>query len=192
MARRLTRDFFARATVDVARDLLGHRLVHAMGGQRLSGVVSETEAYVGEGDLACHAKAGRTARTVVMYGPPGYAYVYFTYGMHWMLNVITESEGFPAAVLLRAVWPEEGIAVMRARRSRPDRILTDGPAKLTQAFGVDKAYNGLDMCVDDATLYFEEAGGLPDGAQVTVGPRVGLGGTPEPWLSMPWNFRLER
>lgn len=192
MARRLTRDFFARATVDVARDLLGQRLVHAVDGQRLSGIISEVEAYVGEADLACHAKAGKTARTAVMYGPPGLAYVYFTYGMHWMLNVITEREGFPAAVLLRGVWPEEGMAVMRARRGRPDRILTDGPAKLTQALGVDKAHNGLDMCAAGAQLYFEEGPGLPEGTTVVAGPRVGLGKTPEPWLSMPWNFRLAR
>ena len=108
----LPHEFFARPTLTVARALLGMRLVRLLDGQRLSGVILEAEAYIGETDLGCHAKAGRTRRNAVMYGPPGHAYVYFTYGMHWMLNAVTEPEGFPAAVLLRAMQPQEGQAAI--------------------------------------------------------------------------------
>src|SRR5688572_13882499 len=101
--------FYARPTLTVARELLGARLVRILDGVRLEGLISETEAYVGETDLGCHAKAGRTRRTQVMYGPPGRAYVYFTYGHHWMLNAVTEAEGFPAAVLIRAIQPLQGV-----------------------------------------------------------------------------------
>ena len=114
--RRLSREFFARDTPAVARYLLGARLVRMLDGQRLSGLIVECEAYVGRDDTACHASRGRTSRTEVMFGPPGFAYVYFTYGMHWMLNVVTEKEGFPAAVLLRAIQPLEGIETMRVMR----------------------------------------------------------------------------
>jgi DNA-3-methyladenine glycosylase len=181
----------------VARELLGQRLVHVRHGQRLAGLIAETEAYVGEEDLACHARAGPTARNSVMYGPPGHAYVYFTYGMHWCFNCVTERGGFPAAVLLRAILPVEGIEVMRRLRgaSRPDgrRIadahLADGPAKLAQALGIDKQLNGHDLCAREASLFVERARALAP-AQVVAGPRVGMGSTPEPWRGNPWNFRI--
>jgi len=186
---RLPRSFFSRPTVAVARELLGQRLVRLDRGRRLSGLILETEAYVGEDDLACHARSGRTARTEVMYGLPGRAYVYFTYGLHWMLNVVAEREGFPAAVLLRAIQPCEGLDTMRRRRGQPPERLTDGPAKLTQALGIDRDFNGHDLCAEDARLFIEMMG-APPGSRVLVDRRVGLGRTPEPWLSKPWNFRL--
>lgn len=187
---RLPRAFFARATLTVARDLLGQRLVHVAGGRRLAGLVIETEAYIGQNDQACHARAGRTRRTAVMYGPPGHAYVYLNYGIHWLLNVVTEREGFPAAVLIRALLPTEGLAVMRARRQRPDGELASGPGKLTQALAIDGSHHGVDLCAPDAALFFETVT-QPPAAQFLAGPRVGLGkATPEPWLSRPWNFRL--
>src|SRR5512142_651054 len=131
---RLDRSFYARPTRDLAKALLGCRLVRSMSGQRIAGCIVETEAYIGETDLACHARAGRTLRTEVMYGQPGRAYVYFTYGMHWMLNVVSEAEHFPAAVLIRALEPEEGQDVMHQHRPVPYPIeLCRGPAKLTQA-----------------------------------------------------------
>ncbi len=189
--RRLARSFFDRPTLIVARELLGQRLVRVRNGRRLAGLITETEAYLGETDLASHARPGRTARNAVMYGQPGCAYVYFTYGMHWCLNVVTEREGFPSAVLLRAIAPVESVAEMRRRRGPvPEKNLTDGPAKLTQALGIDGRLNGHDLCAPGAKLFVERAA-LPRSARVTVGPRVGLNNTPEPWRSKRWNFKLK-
>jgi DNA-3-methyladenine glycosylase len=190
---RLPRAFFARPTLQVARELLGQRLVHLSASQRLAGLITETEAYIGQTDLACHARFGRTPRSEVMFGAPGHAYVYFTYGMHWMLNVVTEPAGFPAAVLIRSLLPVEGEPIMRARRGArgaqaPVHRLADGPAKLAQALGVDRALNGHDLCARGACLFIERAAPVA-GAQVTVGPRVGLNNTPEPWKSRAWNFK---
>ena len=189
MSSHLPRDFFARPTLQVARDLLGTRLVHIDDGQRLSGWITETEAYIGEADQACHARAGRTPRTQVMYGPPGHAYVYFTYGMHWCLNFVTEAEGFPAAVLIRAIQPTEGIEVIAARRTpQPATHWTDGPGKLCQALGLDRSHNGLDLCHPASALFLEPASSIPS-KNVTISPRVGLTNVPEPWKSMPWRFK---
>lgn len=185
---RISRAFFARPTLTVARQLLGQRLVCLRRGKRLSGIITEVEAYIGEDDLACHARVGRTQRTEVMYGQPGHLYVYFTYGMHWMLNIVTEAEGFPAAVLLRAVEPEEGIGLMRQRRGRADH-LADGPAKLAQAFGIDKRWNGIDLCAPDSPLFIEKRS-TPARSRILTAPRVGIGSTPEPWLTKPWNFSM--
>jgi DNA-3-methyladenine glycosylase len=189
---RLPRTFFARPTEQVARDLLGQRLVRLHAGRRLSGLITETEAYIGQDDLACHARFGRTPRSAVMFGPPGHAYVYFTYGMHWMLNVVTAPQGFPAAVLIRALLPEEGLEVMQALRPRPAPTparLTDGPAKLAQALGIDKRLNGHDLCARGAELFIERAAPVPDEA-VVLGPRIGLNNTPEPWKSVAWNYKI--
>jgi DNA-3-methyladenine glycosylase len=186
---RLPRQFYARPTLQVARELLGQRLVHLDGGRRLAGLITETEAYIDQTDLACHARFGRTQRTAVMFGSPGRAYVYFTYGMHWMLNIVTEVEGMPAAVLIRAIMPVEGIDIMQARRGRPDppSRLVNGPGKLAQAFGIDQALNGGDLCALRAPLFVERAAPAPD-SNVRIGPRVGLTNTPEPWKSLPWRF----
>lgn len=180
----LPRSFYDRPTLIVARELLGARLVRILDGRRLSGIILETEAYIGFGDRGSHAHRGRTRRNAPMFGPPGYAYVYFTYGMHWCLNVVTEAEGFPAAVLLRAILPQEGIEIIRARRNGGD---TFGPAKLTQALGIGKAENGLDLCTEAHGLWIEAAYTIPED-RVTTAPRVGLNRVPEPWKSIPWRF----
>lgn len=191
-APRLTREFFARDTVIVARQLLGTRLVRLENDLRLSGIIVETEAYRGEEDQGCHARVGRTARTQVMYGAPGHAYVYFTYGMHWMLNFVTESEGYPAAVLIRAISAEEGLDVMQARRDgQPPPRWTDGPAKLCQALNITGSQHGADLCTPQAEVFVEEAAPIPESC-VTRGPRVGLYTVPEPWKSIHWNFQLTR
>jgi DNA-3-methyladenine glycosylase len=182
----LPRTFYNRPTLTVARQLLGARLVRLLDGRRLSGIITEAEAYVGEEDLACHARSGKTGRNAVMYGPPGHAYVYFTYGVHWMLNAVTEGEGFPAAVLIRAFHPMEGAEIVHARRSGGD---TAGPAKLTQALGIDRALNGVDLCDTAAGLWIEAGLSIPDD-KVISGPRVGLFTVPEPWKSVPWRFRV--
>jgi DNA-3-methyladenine glycosylase len=162
-------------------------LVQVLDGKRLSGRIVEVEAYVGEDDQACHARSGRTERNASMYGLPGHAYVYFIYGMHHCLNVVTEQEGFPAAALIRALEPLEGVDVMRARRGgRADCELTSGPARLCQALGVDRRFDGVDLCASDAVLFVEEGSAIPDAA-VTAGPRVGVRGD-EVALTAPWRF----
>jgi DNA-3-methyladenine glycosylase len=189
MLSRLQRDFFVRPTLTVARAILGSRLVHLLDGQRIGGIITEAEAYIGETDLGCHARAGRTPRTAVMYGPPGHAYVYFTYGMHWMLNFVTEVEGFPAAVLIRAIQPLEGLEIIATRRKgRLQTEWTNGPGKICQALGIDGGLNGADLCADGVALFVEEGDPVPDEC-VTIGPRVGLNSVPEPWRSKPWRFR---
>ena len=183
----LSRDFYDRPTLTVARELIGARLVRILDSVKLVGLITEAEAYISEKDLACHAKAGRTPRTAVMYGEPGHAYVYFTYGNHWMLNVVTEREGSPAAVLIRAIQPIEGVEVMSARRGGRDTL---GPGKLCQAMGITKTENGVDLTETTGGLWIEAGLEVPN-SLVTKGPRVGLNNTPEPWLSKPWRFLVK-
>jgi DNA-3-methyladenine glycosylase len=183
----LPRDFYNRSTLTVARELIGARLVRILDGTKLVGLITETEAYISEKDLACHAKAGLTPRTKVMFGKPGHAYIYFTYGNHWMLNVVTERAGFPAAVLIRAIQPIEGIDIMIARRQGRD---TFGPGKICQAMGISKAENGADLTETTSGLWIEAGVKVPN-SLVTKGPRVGLNNTPEPWLSKPWRFKVK-
>jgi DNA-3-methyladenine glycosylase len=184
----LPHSFYDRPTLTVARELLGARLVRIQEGVCLTGIIVEAEAYIGEEDLGCHAKSGKTNRNACMYGPPGYAYVYFTYGHHWMLNAVTEREGFPAAVLLRAIEPIAGVEIMLQRRKGGD---TRGPGKLTQAMGIDGLLNGADLCTPDAGLWIEEGTPVPADDIIST-PRVGLYTVPEPWKSIPWRFQLRR
>jgi DNA-3-methyladenine glycosylase len=153
----IARDFYHRPALEVARDLLGCRLVRQRNGVRLAGIILETEAYQGEADLGCHASAGKTPRTSVMYGPPGHAYVYFTYGMHWLLNAVTDREGIPAAALIRAIHPVEGADWMAENRPHHafQRGWTDGPAKLTQALGINGDFNRVDLCDPASGLWIE-------------------------------------
>jgi DNA-3-methyladenine glycosylase len=185
---RLERQFYDRPVTQVARELLGKRLVRLENGKRLAGIIVEAEAYRGEEDLACHARVGYTPRTRVLYGPPGHAYIYFTYGNYWMLNFVAEREGFPAAVLIRGIVPTEGIERIAARRPRAPRAhWTDGPGKICLALAIDKALNEADLCAPQAEIFVEEGVDIPD-ASVTTGPRVGLNSVPEPWKSIPWRF----
>ncbi len=184
----LPREFYARPALQVARELLGMRLVRLDQGRRLAGRILETEAYSGEDDQGCHCRHGRTPRTQVMYEQAGHAYIYFTYGMHWMLNFVVEREGFPAAVLIRAMLPEEGLEIIAERRGAQAPVRwTDGPGKICQALQIDKSLNGADLCNRAAGLFVELDEAIPDD-RVTIGPRVGLNKTPEPWKSIPWRF----
>lgn len=186
---RLPRNFYARPTLQVARDLLGQRLVRVLNGERVGGRIVETEAYVGEADKANHAARGWRERHAVMYGPPGHAYVYLIYGVHHALNAVTESEGFPAAVLIRAIAPDEGLAVLRARRGgRPDAELTNGPGKLCQALGIDLGLNGVDLT--ESPDLFIEADVAVDETQVKRTPRVGVGGDDRAKSAL-WRFVLQ-
>ena len=185
---RLERQFFNRPTLQVARELLGTRLVRLENDERTAGIIVETEAYIGVEDLGCHASAGYTPRTQVMYGPPGHAYVYFTYGMHWMLNFVTEAEGSPAAVLIRGIVPTEGIERIAARRAgRPKEEWTNGPGKICMALAINRVQNGVDLCAPEAELFVEYGVNISP-SSVTNSPRVGLNSVPEPWKSIPWRF----
>ncbi len=183
-------EFYQRSALLVARDLLGARLVRMLpDGQRIAGRIVETEAYTGLDDLASHAgRHPRTSRNLPMWKSPGIAYVYQTRGIHWLLNAVAEPFDQPAAVLLRALEPLEGLDQMAA--NRPDRSLlewTSGPARLTQALGVTGAFNEADLKSTGAGLWIEADQPVPDSV-VRTGPRVGLGKTPEPWLSIPWRW----
>ncbi|WP_257458322.1 DNA-3-methyladenine glycosylase [Archangium lipolyticum] len=154
--------FYARPALTVARELLGVHLVVDEGGWRRVGRIVETEAYVGEHDLACHAAKGRTSRTEVLFGPPGRAYVYLIYGMYHCFNVVTDVEGVASAVLVRAVEPVEGL---------PPKARTDGPGRLCRALGLTLAHNRWDLASE--RLHLEAGMAVPD-AGVERGPRIGV------------------
>lgn len=187
---KLRRAFYHRSTLEVAADLIGKVLVHRRRGVRTSGVIVEVEAYIGESDPACHAAPGPTTRNAPLYGPPGYAYVYLNYGIHCLANVVTEAHGSPAAVLIRALDPLDGIDVMRRRRARAmkgrrasastiDRHgLCRGPGNLTMAMGITLAENRLDLV--GGRLYLEDRG--IEIGPIVWGPRIGIRvGTESPW-----------
>ncbi len=176
----LPREFYRRPTLEVARELLGTYLVRRHPRGTAAGMIVETEAYIGQDDPACHAARGYTPRTAVMFGPPGTAYIYFIYGMYYCLNAVTEPEGFPAAVLIRAVEPLIGTALMAERRGGVNhQNLTNGPGKLCQAFGLNKEQNGLDLCRSDLMIY---PGEIIAEQNICRGPRVGIrNGQEKPW-----------
>jgi DNA-3-methyladenine glycosylase len=187
---KLRRSFYDRPTLDVARDLLGKVLVHRKRGITTSGAIVEVEAYIGESDPACHAAPGPTERNEPLYGRPGFAYVYLNYGIHYLFNVVTEPEGSPAAVLVRALDPLDGIEVMRRRRSREAKgrralvrppsahALCRGPGNLTMAMGITLGDNRADLT---GTRLFIEDRGIDPGS-IAWGPRIGIRvGTEHPW-----------
>ena len=165
----LPRSFYARSTVEVARDLLGKILVHGP----TSGIIVETEAYLGGDDLAAHSARGLTERTRVIFGPPGHAYVYLIYGMYQCFNLVAEASGRPGAVLIRALQPVSGVELMRARRGAalPLEQLANGPGKLTLALGITRAHNGTD--VTRGALVVRRAPGTGEMA-IMVTPRIGI------------------
>jgi len=184
----LTRSFFEQDTLSVARELLGKKLVHNLDGQRLSGMIIETEAYIGTTDTACHASKGKTPRNAVMFGKAGIAYIYFVYGMHYMLNVVTEAEGNPCAVLIRAIMPVEGRAEMQNRRKQSGKNLTDGPAKVCQAMGIDKGLNGWDLTRGESLRIEEYQKISSDRIQRT--PRIGINYAAQKDKDALWRFRV--
>ena len=179
---KLPRSFYNRPTLAVARDLIGKVLVHNRRGVLTSGVIVEVEAYIGESDPACHAAPGPTKRNEPLYGPPGYAYVYLNYGVHWLVNAVTEAAGSPAAVLIRALEPLDGIDVMKRRRKRPvtTHELCRGPGNLTKAMGITHAQNREDLC--GGRLYIKDGPPLPAAHEIAWGPRIGITvGTERQW-----------
>jgi DNA-3-methyladenine glycosylase len=175
----LPRAFYTRPTLDVARDLIGKVLVHHTPAGSAAGVIVETEAYIGESDPACHAAPGPTGRNAPLYGPPGIAYVYLNYGIHYLVNAVTEAEGSPAAVLIRALEPCEGEELMRRRRARGTQRpahafgsydLCRGPGNLTRALGISLRHNRLDLT--SSALRVEDRR-LP-ARDVAWTPRIGI------------------
>ena len=188
---KLPRSFYNRPTLDVARDLLGKVLVHNRRGASTSGIIVEVEAYIGETDPACHAAPGPTRRNRPLYGPPGFSYVYLNYGIHQLVNVVTERAGFPAAILIRSLEPLEGVTTMRRRRGRMmkgrRRALTGavsldqlccGPGNLTMAMGITALENETDLLGD--RLFVEDRGFARE--PIAWSPRIGIRvGTDQRW-----------
>jgi DNA-3-methyladenine glycosylase len=184
-AARLPRAFYARPTLEVAPDLLGLWLVHEGPTGRRAGRIVEVEAYVGVDDLASHASRGRTARTSVMFGPPGHAYVYLIYGMHHCFNVVTDEEGVAGAVLVRALEPEADTLATAGIATGIGR--TDGPGRLCRTLGIDRTLNTLDL-TDEAhgPLWLERRPGPPV-TEIATSPRIGIDYAGA-WAARPWRF----
>jgi len=185
---KLSREFYCRPTLEVARSLLGKVLVRRLRGKNLAGKIVETEAYVGKDDLACHASKGRTSRTVTMFEKGGCAYVYMIYGFYFCLNAVTEPEGYPAAVLIRAAEPLDHVSVMRRLRKNPDHDsnIASGPGKLCMAMAIDKTLNGRDLT--SGTLWIEDRN--LDVGRIETGPRVGVDYAGE-YRDKPWRFYIK-
>lgn len=173
-SQKVTRDFYARDTLTVARELIGTLLVHAQDDSLRVGRIVETEAYQGPEDLAAHSSRGCTPRTQIMFGPPGHAYVYFIYGFWYCLNVVTAAEGVPHAVLLRALEPVSGVEER-----------TWGPGLLCRAMHIDKRLNGADLCGD--VLWLERPPGRRRTPRIARGARIGVDYAGE-WARRPWRF----
>ena len=173
MGRVLPRAFYERETEIVAREMLGAVLECETAEGIASGIIVETEAYLGEHDLACHAVAGRTSRTEALYGPPGISYVYFIYGMYWCFNAVTRAEGLPSAVLVRALEPLDGVALMHKRRARVKNAvdLTNGPGKLCTALGIVGSMSGKGL--QRKPLVIRAGESVPD-REVEVTTRIGI------------------
>jgi DNA-3-methyladenine glycosylase len=182
---KLTREFYARPVLLVARECVGKVLVHRNADGEAAGRIVEAEAYRGPHDLAAHSARGLTKRTAAMYGPPGHAYVYLIYGISWAINLVTTSEGAPHAVLIRAIEPLRGLDLMarRRRKSVDSRELTNGPGKLTQALSITGTDYGRDLC--SSQLYLESSsipvGRIGRSTRVNV-DYAGL------WASKRWRF----
>jgi DNA-3-methyladenine glycosylase len=180
----LPRSFYARPVLTVARDAIGKVLVHETPAGLIAGRIVEAEAYRGPEDRAAHSFGGRrTARTEAMFGPPGHAYVFFVYGMHWHVNLVTTDHELPHAVLIRAVEPLAGVELMAGRRGLEpeDRNLTNGPGKVCQAFDIDKRCYALDLC--ERPLFLSEGAR----SRVARSPRIGVDYAGD-WAARPWRF----
>jgi DNA-3-methyladenine glycosylase len=208
------RELLAKPTLEAARALLGARLMRVDADGARTGRIVEVEAYIGEEDLASHARFGRTARNEVMFGPPGIAYVYLVYGMYDCLNIVTEPAGRPAALLVRAVEPIDGIDQMRAARAArgaarrraldpeaaaaeairiaqlPPEALARGPGLVAAAFSIDRSHTGLDLCDPSSTLRLEPAPPGERRVEIAAGPRVGIDYAGDPWIGRPWRLWL--
>lgn len=185
---KLKASFYRRPTLEVAPDLLGKVLVRRLNGKNLAGKIVETEAYVGPHDLACHASKGKTPRTAIMFEAGGLAYVYMIYGFYFCLNAVTESAGYPAAVLIRAIEPLDYVSVMRRLRGKPERDINigSGPGKLCMAMAIDKRLNGGDLTGN--TLWIEDR--KLDVKATGESPRIGVDYAGE-YRDKPWRYYVQ-
>jgi DNA-3-methyladenine glycosylase len=188
IVRVVPHSFYARPTLQVAEELLGKVLVHRTREGTASGVIVETEAYIGEDDPACHASFGRTQRSEPLFGPPGFAYVYLNYGVHYLMNAVTEADGYPGAVLIRALQPLEGMELMKNRRvpnghGIDEHDLCRGPGNLTKALGITITDNRLDLTTSRLTI---EDRGISVG-EIATGPRIGI----RVAVERPWRYWVE-
>jgi len=183
--KKLPREFYARDTHAVAKELLGKVVVRQWRGKTIAVRINEVESYVGEDDQASHASRGRTPRTAIMYGPPGLAYVYLIYGMYYCLNVVTEKEGYPAAVLIRGAVMESGMRNQELGLEKP----LNGPGKLCRALHITSAQNRLDLARSD-TLYIADDGFAVSPRAITATPRVGVDYAGEHAL-LPWRYVIQ-
>ena len=189
IARKLTKSFFEQPTLKVAENLLDKFLVVQREGKRVAGKIVETEAYIGEDDLACHASKGRTNRSEILYRKAGTVYVYLVYGMYYCLNIVTERENFPSAVLIRAIEPIEGIDLMKKRRNTNiSRNLASGPGKLCMAFGINKKLNGENVFGKD--IWIEDRGEDESPKNIISAPRVGVDYAKH-CKNLPWRFYIK-
>jgi len=187
--KKLKRNFYNQSTLKIAQDLLGKFLVRKIGKKIISGKIVETEAYVGPNDLASHASHGKTTRTAPMFGPPGYAYVYLVYGLNHCFNIVTEGKNYPAAVLIRAIEPTEGVDLMRRLRHAPhdERNITNGPGKLCQALKIDKSLNNFDLTKN--ILWLEDRGIKIKPSEIIAAKRIGVDYAGK-YKNKPWRFYL--
>lgn len=191
--RRLRREFFLQPTLEVSKALLGKYLIHEYHGQKLGGLIVETEAYIGRRDRAAHSYGGRrTRRNEVEYGLGGHVYIYMVYGLHYQLNFVTAGQDEPECVLIRALEPTDGVEVMKKlRRTDSLRNLTSGPGKLCQALHLDKSLYGADLCAPGSKFYLEDRGVKIAPGRIKKGPRVGIDYAGPYWSKIHWRFQLD-
>ncbi|MBU1146249.1 DNA-3-methyladenine glycosylase [Patescibacteria group bacterium] len=187
--RKIKKNFYNRNTIKVAQEILGKFLVRKIGKKIIAGKIVETEAYVGPSDLASHASRGKTARTEPMFGPPGHAYVYLVYGLNYCFNIVTEKENYPAAVLIRAIEPTDGIDLIKKFRKNQKIIfnLTNGPGKLCQALKIDKSLNNSDISKN--ILWVEDRGLKIKPSEIVAAKRIGVDYAGQ-YKNKPWRFYL--
>ncbi|MBI5072120.1 DNA-3-methyladenine glycosylase [Candidatus Falkowbacteria bacterium] len=188
--RKIKKNFYNRKTLKVAQEILGKFLVRKIGNKIIAGKIVETEGYVGLNDLASHASRGKTARTAPMFGPPGHAYVYLVYGLNYCFNIVTEKKNYPAAVLIRAIEPTQGINLMRRFRNAPkdEKNITNGPGKLCQALKIDKKLNNIDLA--NGTLWLEDRDIKIKPSDIIKAKRIGVDYAGK-YKNKPWRFYLK-
>ncbi|MFA4967288.1 MAG: DNA-3-methyladenine glycosylase [Candidatus Margulisiibacteriota bacterium] len=187
---RLSRDFYLRPTLEIAKSLLGKFLVHEYNGKKIGGMIVETEAYVGTKDRAAHSYGGRkTNRNEIEYGIGGHVYIYLVYGLHLQLNFVTAGMDEPECVLIRALEPSDGIDLMKKlRKTHNETNLTNGPGKLCQALNLNKSLNGHDLCEKGSHFYIEDRGIKVPLKDIKKGPRIGIDYAGPYWSKIHWRF----